>query len=275
MRLLTLRSVLVAVDLDDPSQSAFRTAARLASLAGAALHLVHVTDTSIAGGAARLRERFRQACPEGPEPASAELARGDASGAIVGQAARVGADVVVLGPHRHRAGHRGELGSTAAGIVRTSPCACLVTASEVSLPLERVVVAVDASPAAGGVLLTALSWASALRPRGAAVRVSALHVSPDADPSAGMHVREAVQGARQRAGGAPHVEMLERVVRGSLPAEEILRHASSDSADLLVVGTRGAASGSPGMGSVSAAVARTTPCPLLLVPPAVWAGTGP
>jgi nucleotide-binding universal stress UspA family protein len=66
------------------------------------------------------------------------------------------------------------------------------------------------------------------------------------------------------------VEIDERLGPGSEPAEEILRRAASESADLLVVGTRGANHPASGLGSVSAAVARATPCPLLLVPPATW-----
>jgi hypothetical protein len=38
MRLLTLRSILVATDLDEASKPALRTGARLAPLAGASLH---------------------------------------------------------------------------------------------------------------------------------------------------------------------------------------------------------------------------------------------
>ncbi len=79
---------------------------------------------------------------------------------------------------------------------------------------------------------------------------------------------EEVRRARARAGGAAHVEIREVVAPGSDPVEEILRAAVSEPADLLVMGTSGMAGTASGFGSVSAAVARTTPCPLLLVPPA-------
>jgi nucleotide-binding universal stress UspA family protein len=81
-------------------------------------------------------------------------------------------------------------------------------------------------------------------------------------------VSEEVRRARARAGGAAHVEIREVVAPGSDPVEEILRAAVSEPADLLVMGTSGMAGTASGFGSVSAAVARTTPCPLLLVPPA-------
>lgn len=270
MRLLKLKSVLVAVDLDEPSPEALRAAARLASLAGARLSLLHVADPPVEDGEARLRQAFRSVAPEAGAPDRVQVARGSAAEVIVAEAARVEADVVILGPHRRRGGEAGALGSTAASVVRAAGCPCLVTATDVRLPLERIIAAIDSSPAAGGVLSVALSWASALRPRGGKPRLATLHVAPASDPSAQRRLPEEIQRARERAGGASHVEMVEWAGRGSEPAEEILRRAAADAADLLVVGTRGARRTPSGMGSVSAAVARAAPCPLLLVPPAVW-----
>lgn len=270
MRLLTLKSVLVATDLDASSASALRTAARLAALADASLHLVHVADQTVSGGESRLRELFRVTAPDAPGVESAQVLRGTPAGAIVDRAARVDADVVILGPHRRGTGQTGELGSTAASLVRTAPCPCLVTATELRLPLERVIAAVDLSEAAGGVLSVALTWASALRPRGGKTWLTALHVTANPAEDTGERVREEVRRTRARAGGASFVEIHEQLGSGSDPAGEILRRAASDSADLLVVGTRGADQPSSDLGSVSAAVARATPCPLLLVPPAVW-----
>ncbi len=274
MWLLTLRSILVATDLGEASLPALRTAARLAPLAGAGLHLLHVADDPPPGGEARLREHFRLAVPESPGPDGVAVIPGSPAAVIVEHAARVGADVVILGPHR-RGGAAGAMGSTAASVVAAAPCPCLVAATELRLPLERVVVPVDLSEIAGGALSVALSWASALRPRGGDARLTALHVAPDpAAPAAGQAVGEEVRRARDRAGGAARVEIREVVAPGSDPAREILRGAVSASADLLVMGTRGTAGAAPGLGSVSAAVAREAPCPLLLVPPAAWREQG-
>lgn len=270
MRLLTLRSVLVATDLDESSSSALRTAARLATLADARLHLVHVADRPVPGDEARLRALFEKIAPDAPRPESAQVVYGMPTQAILDRAAAVDADVVILGPHRREAGQTGELGSTAASIVRTAPCPCLVTATELRLPLERVVAAIDLSEASSGVLSVALTWASALRPREEKAWIAALHVAPNPGEDAVRRVREEVQQARARARGAAFVEIDERQGAGSDPAGEIVRRAASDSADLLVVGTRGADLPASGLGSVSAAVARATPCPLLLVPPATW-----
>ena len=270
MRLLTLKSVLVATDLDDSSPSALLTAARLATLAEARLHLVHVADHPVPGDEARLRELFERTAPDAPGLESAQVVYGVAAQAILDRAASVDADVVILGPHRRGTGQTGELGSTAASIVRTAPCPCLVTAAELRLPLDRVIAAIDLSEASSGVLSVALTWASALRPREGKAWLTALHVTSNPGEDTVQRVGEEVQRARARARGASFVEIDERLGPGSGPAEEILRRAASDSADLLVVGTRGADEPSSGLGSVSAAVARATPCPLLLVPPATW-----
>lgn len=270
MRLLTLKSVLVATDLDESSPSALRTAARLATLAGARLHLVHVADQPVPGGESRLRELFREAAPDAPGVESAQVVHGMPAEAILDRAAAVDADVVILGPHRRGTGQTGELGSTAASVVRTAPCPCLVTATELRLPLGRVIASIDLSEASSGVLSVALSWTSALRPRDGKAWLTALHVTSNPGEDTVQRVREEVQRAGARARGASFVEIDEQLGPGSDPAEEILRRAASDSADLLVVGTRGADQPSSALGSVSAAVARATPCPLLLVPPATW-----
>lgn len=270
MWLLTLKSILVATGLDQASRPALRTAARLAPLAGARLHLLHVADDSSPVDDARLREELRLAAPDAPEPETARVIPGTPAAVIVEHAARVEADAVILGPHR-RGGVAGEMGSTAASVVRSAPCPCLVAATELGLPLGRVLVPIDLSEVAGGALSVALSWASALRPPGGTARLTALHVAPVPSPQAHQAVREEVQRARARAGGAAHVEIREVVTPGSDPAEEILRGAVPESADLVVMGTRGADRPEAGLGSVSAAVARATSCPLLLVPPATWA----
>lgn len=270
MRLLTLKSVLVATDLDASSSSALLTAARLATLAEARLHLVHVADRPVPGDEARLRSRFEKAAPDAPGLESARVVYGTPAGEIRDRAAAVGADVVILGPHRRGAGQTGELGSTAASLVRAAPCPCLVTTAELRLPLERVIAAIDLSEAGGGVLSVALTWASALRPRDGQASLTALHVTSDPGEDTVQRVREEVQRARARARGASFVQIDQRLDPGYAPAEEILRRAAEDSADLLVVGTRAADQPSSGLGSVSAAVARATPCPLLLVPPATW-----
>jgi nucleotide-binding universal stress UspA family protein len=269
MRLLTLKSILVATDLGDASLPALRTAARLAQLAGAEIHLLHVAGDPGPNDETRLREQFQLTASTGLEPLTVEVLSGSPAVVIVEQAVRVGADAIIVGPHR-RAGATAALGSTAASVVRTAPCPCLVVVTELRLPLERVIAPIDLSEVGGGALAVALSWASALRPRGGDVDLTALHVTRSPASTTAREVHEEVQRARSRAVRAARVEIRERVVPDLDPEEGILHAAVSESADLLVMGTRGEAGAPSGLGSVSAAVARATPCPLLLVPPVTW-----
>ena len=269
MRLLTLKSVLVATDLDDTSYPAIRTAARLAPLAGATLHLLHVAARHGSDDEVRLAEHFRRAAPDSAEPDSISVTTGDPAIAIVECAERFGADVVIMGPHR-RSMERGRLGSTARSVVQSAPCPCLVAATELRLPLERVVIPIDDSQAASGALSLALSWASALRHPGSRTDLVALHVTPDPDrDGAAAAVSAEIDRVRELAYTIASVDIHEKLVTGS-PAEEILRDAAASSADLLVMGTRGVNETSRELGSVSGAVVRDARCPLLLVPPAVW-----
>jgi nucleotide-binding universal stress UspA family protein len=270
MWLLRLRSILVATDLGPTSGPALRTAGRLAPLAGAELHLLHATDSAIANGAGRLKEQLRLALDDAPEATSVSASPGDPAAAILARAEQVAADVIILGPHR-RSDARGEMGSTAAAVVRGARCPCLVAATELSLPLERVTVPIDLSEVAEGALSVALSWASALRPRTGTAAVVALHVAPGGDPAVAEAVRDEVARAREHAGGSAYVEIREVIAPGDDPAAEILRHLQEERGDLVVMGTRRADAAVSGLGSVSAAVARATTSPLLLVPPATWA----
>lgn len=271
MRLLALKSILVATDLDAASQPALRTGARLAALADAKLHLLHVASQPEPHAADRLAAHFRAVVGEDAE-ADVEVVIGKPAETIVAHARKVDASVIVLGPHRH-IGARTAMGSTASEVVRTAPCPCLVAAVELNLPLERVLAPIDLSEIAGGALSVALSWASALRPRGDDARLTALHVTTDPKPAAltARSVQQEVERARARAGGAARVAISERVTTAPDPIDAILDHATGERADLIVMGTRGAAGAVSGLGSVSAAVSRVTPCPLLLVPAVTWA----
>ena len=75
MWLLTLKSVLLATDLGEASLPATRTAVRLATLAGATLHLVHVTDSPVEEGEGGCWSTWRE-WSRAPEPGSAQLLRG-------------------------------------------------------------------------------------------------------------------------------------------------------------------------------------------------------
>ena len=270
MRLLTLKSIVVATDLDEASEPALRTAARLSSLADAKLHVVHV-GASTQKSRDQLAQHFSSVVPDAVAPDELHVAAGTPAAAIIEHAYRVAADAIILGPHR-KVGSTAELGSTASKVVRLAPCPCLVAARDLKLPLERVIAPIDLSEIADVTLSVALTWASALRLPGGESQLLALHVAPGGresradDETLKMHIER----TQADASGIARVNITSRVVPGSDATESILNIAKTEDPDLLVMGTRGAARAASGLGSVSAAVARFTPCPLLLVPAAAF-----
>ena len=268
MRLLTLRSILAATDLEPTSAPALRAAARLAQLAEAELHLLHVSGHETPHALTRLTEHFRASMNDAVrDPATVSTVVGSPAERIVERATSLNADVVIFGRHRGD-GARQVLGSTAATVVRTAPCPCLVVSTDFRLPLEHVLAATDLSDAAEGALLVALTWASALRPPRRTSQLMALYVDEkSAAQDAGEALRQQVDRTRSQAGAAAYVELDYAVERGEEAAGPILRKAAAIPADLVVLATRRLEGTPSRLGSVSEAVTRSALCPLLLVPP--------
>ncbi len=273
MRLLTLRTILATSDLEDGAAAALRTASLLADLAEARLHVLHVQVGDEERCRERLAEQYALVAPESSRPERVCVRPGSPAEAIVQEALELSADAVVLGPHRKAGTEIGDMGSTAEAVVRTSPCPCLVAATELRLPLRSVLVPIEASDFSRATLAVALAWASALRPRGARAKLVALHITGGRPRDlAAEEVRRAVDRARALAGGAAFVDIVEEIDEATDVAGKILRRARSEPVDLLVMGTRADDISPSAIGSVSAAVARETPVPLLLVPPRYPAG---
>ncbi|HSL68936.1 MAG TPA: universal stress protein [Longimicrobiales bacterium] len=273
MRPLALRNVLVATDLSDRMIVPLRTAAELAALAESRLHVVHAEEKPTSSSA--LADHMLAAGLPSEALERARVVTGP-PGAIISQEAwRCEADIIVLGPHR--ADHANPLGSTADRVVRAGAAPCLIVPGPLHLPLGYVLVPVDVSEGARGILTVGLAWASALRRRGcdqsSATRMVALHVVPaEANRADGADALEKeVDLVRERLGRLAGVEVVEILERGEDPARLILGQAEAAPADLIVIGTRGLrAVGGALLGSVSSAVVRHATRPVLLVPPAVW-----
>ncbi|HEU0298701.1 MAG TPA: universal stress protein, partial [Longimicrobium sp.] len=88
----------------------------------------------------------------------------------------------------------------------------------------------------------------------------------------GPRLHRAVEDTLADAG--PDVCVREKLVWGDeRAAAEIVRYAERESVDLAVLGTHGYGALQRALiGSVASAVARTAPCPVLLVPPTRWRG---
>jgi nucleotide-binding universal stress UspA family protein len=84
---------------------------------------------------------------------------------------------------------------------------------------------------------------------------------------------DALSELRREAGTWAGVSIDGRVAVSDDVAAGIAAYASEQSADLLVLGTRGLGLDAVGrLGSVSLGIARRVTSPILLVPPAVWSG---
>jgi nucleotide-binding universal stress UspA family protein len=286
VRLLILRTVLVATDLEPSSLDALGSAHRLAKLAGAALHVVHVVAPASPGArglASRgspgdgVRAALRSAdIPEGD--VQLHVIPGSPAEAIGALADRVTADVIVIGHHRQQRGGTGghSLGSTARRIAERAFAPVLVAGQPLRLPLHRVLVPTDFSDTARGALLVGLSWASGLRARaGEPTALTALHVQPD-DEDAGRSgssesLERELELLKRDAGSWADVTVQGCAKRDADAARAIGSFAVEHDADLVVVGTRGTgADDESRLGSVSDSVVTQVQVPTLLVPPAVW-----
>lgn len=277
MRLLTLKNVLAATDLEASSVAALESAKALADASGADLHVVHVSSRK---DAAAGLERALEQVDIAPSRASVHLVAGDAASEIGRLADKLGADALVLGAHREGTGaSKRQLGSTAMAIVTNAAVPCLVAKHALRLPLEHVAVAVDMSDAARGALAVGLSWASALRAVGvgevAPTQLTTLHVRRSAQPPPDALERE-IAHVRDEAGSWAGVSIEPAWLVGESVTDAIGRYTVEHHADLLVVGTRGLGVDSVGrVGSVSAALMNELDVPVLLVPPAVWTAQAP
>ena len=283
MRLLQLKTVLVAADLVATSQSALRTAAALHVGGGVALHDAHVAPGD-SGIAARrgIRAEFLDALKNAAVQANIgsgytpHVLTGSVPEAIAALADRISADVVITG-RRTRAALSMErpLGGTAFGIITSSLIPCLAVTEPMTIPLKRVLVAIDYSEASRGALLVGLSWASALRDRnGVKPLLTALHVHAD-DGSADRarwkrEVDHELDILRRAAEDWAGVEVSGTMIPAEDVVSSIAQQAVSLNAELLVLGTRGRNPRQRALGSVSAALLGRVRTAVLLVPPAVW-----
>ena len=284
MRLLTLRTVLVATDLTTTSHLALEAGRMLAAAAGATLHVAHVApagdqpapeDMANAAHAHGLRAALAHAdAPVADE--RFHILTGEPAPAIASLASSIGADLIVLGRHRdHRPGE--PVGSTAYATIGHATAPCLVITRPFALPLRRVLAATDLTDTARGALLVALAWASALRERGTAAEepeLVAIHVGAKgrvahADEQEIMEHELAL--VRESAGSWAGVQLQGTIDPGEDPATAIVAYAVRQRPDLVVMGTRALRlPGNSELGSISDAVVRHLDLPVLLVPPAVW-----
>jgi nucleotide-binding universal stress UspA family protein len=283
MRPLALRTVLVATDLDRSGDAALDTGARLASAAGASLHVVHVVAPAQAGdvgGRGTTADEVMAAVRRvtgSDASAKVHVVPGTPADAIRSLAERMTADLVVVGPHREsdqlQRGH--ELGGTARAVAEHALAPCLIAAHPLRLPLQHVLVPIDLSDTARGALLVGLSWASALRAGAtdaSSTALTVLHVEHgDAKGRAAATVDRELETLGQSAGAWAGVDVRGVIEHGTDAARAIADYATRHTPDLVVFGTRGLGlKDLERLGSVSTSLTTRLPYPMLLVPHSVW-----
>lgn len=296
---MKIASILVASDLSAGSDEVVRAAGEIAAATGAALHVIHAFDLSDSGGedlpegvratfpgrvAATERELRAQADRLVPDRVAVAGVRVEiyvAHLAILDAAEAASAELIVVGPHGSRRVGDALLGGTADRVIRGATVPCLVVRGPLRIPLRSVIAPVDRSGAASVALRVALEWSVALGDEGAQrPRVTALHVFPRA-----LHLPEFDAGADEirdgiasdvvavvREGGFEGLVEVDTAVRwGVSAADEVVERAREGAADLVVLGTHGRGIIRRFLiGSVASGVAQRAPCPVLLVPPAMW-----
>lgn len=288
MRLLRLNTILAATDLEPSSDSAVKSAIRLADAAGAELHLAYVSPDrpgrATSGGAPEAESAmtaFRKRIGWSGDNRRVHIRSGDPASTLAALSDEIGADVIVIGRHRQRTDKQpdGSIGGTAYDIATRTLSPCLITSRSLVVPIQQALVTIDASETARGALLVALSWASALRHSKRdtpGTTLTALHIESGRRLSA--------SDAKRKRTVDHELDVLKRgaeswagvTVRGATETSEdpvgaIVRFANDQNPELVVIGTRRpSARKASGLGSVSAAVTNQLDMPVLLVPPAVW-----
>ncbi|HXW04527.1 MAG TPA: universal stress protein [Vicinamibacterales bacterium] len=231
------------------------------------------------------REQLRQALQEFTAPLagsgvqlSIEIGEGLAVEQIAGRARTLSADLIVMGTHGRSGFERLFLGSVTERVLRKASCPVLTVPPRVAgatPTFRRILCAVDFSDSS----LRALQFAVALAEE-ADARLSVLHVLellPEGDaPELGFlslrEYRERLEAtARERLRAAvpdsarQFADVDERVTIGK-PYREILRTASEQGVELIVMGVRGRSGVDLMMfGSTTQHVVRQAVCPVLTV----------
>jgi nucleotide-binding universal stress UspA family protein len=283
MQLLALKTVLIAVDLEDTSPRAIEAAAHLAQGAGATLHAVHVTssvanDDDNIDATVEMRRSLVAALHRGGGTIALDhvhVRQGNPADVIGSLAIDIRADVIVLGPRRSDWHVRSpdERAGTAHSIVTSAGIPCLIVSHPLVLPIERVLVPVDRSATAREALRLGLTWASALRGRGGAALLKALHVDVLSDPD--TSARESALSAeleivRSTAGSWAGVSIEGVTTHGADVAKAVEEFAAGFRPGLVVLATRGhCLDDANRLGSVASQVLSKLNVPVLLVPPAM------
>ena len=200
-------------------------------------------------------------------------APGDPAEVIVEAASSEDAELVAVGSVGHGALVSALLGSVSMAVAARAPCPVVVVPRDARLPerVDTIVCGVDASDEAAAIRGVAQRLCDRL-----GARLELVHAPPppevpgaSAVPGGVERVAEADrEDARRHLESLAGAEAEEQRVASGPPAALIVEAARAAGADLIVVGSHGRGPvGAALLGSVSGDVARSAPCPVVVVPP--------
>ena len=299
--MVEFKNILCPIDLSDASIRPLAYSAAFARWYEARLTVLHVVPTfdPIQVRSGSLGDAVRIVYPMPREEILGELRRavdaagagtldvalttdaGDAAGAIVDHAARMAADLLVVGTHGRGGFDRLLLGSVAEKVLRKAPCPILTvpphapSAAPEEVVFKRILCPMDFSPSAFQAFGFAIDLA-----RQANGSVTVLHVIEwlaEEEPRAHAHFN--VSEYRQHLTADAHTRLqallaeeprtwceTEEVVVIGRAHREILAMAAAKQADLIAMGAQGR--GGVGLalfGSTTQHVVRAATCPVLTV----------
>jgi nucleotide-binding universal stress UspA family protein len=140
-----MKTMLVPIDFSDVTAAVVKTAGDWARATGYRVHLFHVLpeDADLVGYESglqmlpyvppaesaedsRLMQSYQQELAARGLEVTSRIVQGTPVLDIIDEAVAVGADVIVLGSHRHGALHHLLLGSVSGGVLRRTPCPVLI-----------------------------------------------------------------------------------------------------------------------------------------------------
>lgn len=245
-----MKHIVIAVDLAKSSEGAIERAVQIAADNGAALHAVHCTSPArFAEHGADLRQQVRDAIqpridrlPGGKPFFSVRIRAANPEEAILAEARRIGADLIILGAHGEPRFRDAVFGTTATHIVRHSDRPVLVVQNDAPAPYGKAMVALADLSGARPVIDCLLAVAPA-------AETWAVHAfSPtlrqiiggrnELDRQERLRSKELAETIKDLAAGRARTEMHAVAEAGDAFAV-LMKEATDLSPDLLVMGTRG------------------------------------
>jgi nucleotide-binding universal stress UspA family protein len=133
-----IQRILVPTDFSEPSDAALECARIVAHQFGASLHPLQVANepasTEPAAREATINEAGAHLTARAAGTASQDIGYWDAASTIVAFAARMGADLIVMGTHGRTGLANLLMGSVSGIVARTAPCPVLIVRHPLGVP---------------------------------------------------------------------------------------------------------------------------------------------